>query len=260
MDTNDFFIERDEEDKKPNKKAGDPKTTMFEKNNKGHYEEPKTTIFNAPSKPAKPSYEFIAPTEAIPNTNDKVSSEKTHQIKKEKTVYPATAYQPIFNSGKIVSKNKSHKGFLTGFLVSFSRDPNGEYWVLRQGKNTIGSDRSNDIILPEKNISDQHAVLNIRRSKKDNRLMFAIVDMCSEEGTLVNGEDIEFTTTELSTGDKIMVGGYELLLLSFDKDQQSLTTNNAFNDASKNSSMRWQDLDYSAGNPSESDDNTRITP
>ena len=260
METNDFFIERDDDKKSSKKKSGEPKTTMFEKKSNKPYEEPKTTIFSTSKdsqKPSKPSYEFSSPTEIIPPKKENKTNITEPVVKKSNE---PSSHRPIFNSGRVRKKSGKGGGFLTGFLVSFSKDANGEFWVLHQGKNSIGSDRSNNIILQENNISDQHAVLNIRRSRKDNRLMFAIVDMCSEVGTLVNGEDIEFTTTELGIGDKILIGGYELLLLSFDKDKQDLTTNSSFEDESKNSSMRWQNMDYAAGDPEIGDDKTRLTP
>ncbi len=259
METNDFFVDDEEEP------IEEPKTTMFDNNDTEEFEEPKTTIFSKDDRTSqsnKPSYEFSSPTEPIITPKPTSSHENVPPVQKEVESKPFQKRTPIINPHSI--RNKS-KGFITGILVSFSKDPKGEFWIVRQGKNTIGSDRSNDIVLNEANISDQHAALNVRRSRKDNRLMFAVVDMCSEVGTLVNGEDIEFTTTELNMGDKLVVGGYELLLLSFDKDKQGLTTNSAFEELIKSTPSNskqgnWQpNMDYAAGNPLDRDGATQIS-
>ncbi len=89
--------------------------------------------------------------------------------------------------------------------------------------------------------------------------MFYIDDMCSEVGTLVNGEDIEFTSTELSLGDKIVIGGYELLFLSFDKDKQELKTNTSFDTGQMPQPKQWQPHDYAAGDLMDENDTTQIS-
>ncbi len=261
MDTNDFFIERDDSEKKK------PKTTAFETKKNKIDNEPKTTIFSkSDNSNKKPSYEFTSPTEII-QPKEPVIPKTQNQPPPVSPSTPSTSsyynqpnetHRPIVNAS-ISSRVRRNEGFITGVLVSFSKNPNGEYWILRQGKNTIGSDRSNNIMLMERNISDQHAVLKIRRSRRDNRLMFYIDDMCSEVGTLVNGEDIEFTSTELSLGDKIVIGGYELLFLSFDKDKQELKTNTSFDTGQIPQPKQWQPHDYAAGDLMDENDTTQIS-
>lgn len=114
---------------------------------------------------------------------------------------------------------------LTGFIVSFSASESGEYWLLKEGKNFIGSDSSCDIVLKDMAVSKQHAIINIRENRNDKRLMIAITDQNSTNGVVVNDKDIEFTTHECKDRDKIKIGSYELVLFVVDKKAAGLEVN-----------------------------------
>ncbi len=118
---------------------------------------------------------------------------------------------------------------IAGFLLSFSGTEFGEYWVLREGnKNSIGSGANCKICLGEGTVSTSHATIIVRRSKKDNRLMFIIKDNGSSNGVLVNNEDIELEAFECKNLDKITIGNYELLLIATDKEFHKLSVNPNF--------------------------------
>jgi pSer/pThr/pTyr-binding forkhead associated (FHA) protein len=118
----------------------------------------------------------------------------------------------------IISSNRT----VAGFLISFSADPTGEFWVLYEGRNRIGSERSNDVFVNDSKVSADHAIINIRHSVNDGRLLVAISDQNSSNGTIVNGRDIEFTPCELSNGDIIKIGYHEFGLLILDRVNKGL--------------------------------------
>ena len=107
-------------------------------------------------------------------------------------------------------------------MVSFSVDPTGEYWVLYEGRNRIGSDRTNDVVINDANVSSNHAILNIRHSINDGRMLVAISDQNSSNGTIVNKKDIEFNSFELKNEDVVQIGNHELGLLFLDRNAKEL--------------------------------------
>lgn len=113
---------------------------------------------------------------------------------------------------------------IAGFLISYSKIDLGEYWIIREGnKNILGSGEDCSIRLPEATVSRNHAILTVRRSKNDNRLMFIIKDNNSSNGITVNGKDIELESFECKNFDIIQIGNYELLLITIDKEQLKLS-------------------------------------
>jgi len=106
---------------------------------------------------------------------------------------------------------------IIGFLVSVSRTEEGEYWVLKQGQNTIGSGANCNIVLSESLVSGVHAVLAVHRNPGDNnRLSIGLMDKGSSNGTFVNENYIGFNPVQCKNLDKIKIGNYELLLILFD--------------------------------------------
>jgi len=106
---------------------------------------------------------------------------------------------------------------IIGFMVSVSKTEEVEYWVLRQGQNTIGSGSNCNIVLAEAAVSGLHAVLAVHRNPGDNnRLSVGLMDRGSSNGTFVNGNYIGFSPCQCKNLDKIKIGNYELLLMLFD--------------------------------------------
>ena len=135
------------------------------------------------------------------------------------TPNPASAPQPRTN----VQPGKP----IVGFLYSISRTRAGEYWPIQLGKNTIGQDESNDILLAEGTVSSNHAVLLTRQGK--NGIIASIKDDQSTNGTKINGELLDFGAEECHDGDIITVGNnYELLLVLIDSEKRGLKPSDDF--------------------------------
>ena len=106
---------------------------------------------------------------------------------------------------------------VVGFLYSVSRTAAGEFWPLHIGQNTIGQSSACDIVLPEGTISNEHAVLVVRKMKKPEKVIASISDARSTNGTMLNGESLGFAAEECKNGDILTIGeNYELLLILID--------------------------------------------
>lgn len=89
---------------------------------------------------------------------------------------------------------------LIGWLYTFQRKPTGEFYVLYEGRTTIGSDRSNDIVLDDPSVSKHHCFIVHRASKKT-----FVKDEGSTNGTFVNGEELIGTEKLVTDGDEIKI-------------------------------------------------------
>lgn len=96
---------------------------------------------------------------------------------------------------------------LVGWLVSFTFDPSGRDYRIREGRNTVGSDPAMDLVLTEdQTISGHNSTIMWRGSK------VFIRDEMSMNGTFVNGADILDTMKEIHDGDKIKLGKMDFIL------------------------------------------------
>ena len=96
---------------------------------------------------------------------------------------------------------------LVGFLVTFSRDPSGKSFEIREGRHVIGSSSEADVSVPDDSMmSSQHAILLYRRGK----LMFQ--DNLSTNGSFVNDEEAS-GNIELHNYDSIAMGSTEFLII-----------------------------------------------
>jgi len=77
--------------------------------------------------------------------------------------------------------NEAYK--LIGWLVTFSWNPTGDDYRIREGKTHIGSDASSDIKLTDTLASSNHATLLYRNNT------LKIKDNFSTNGTIVNDKD-----------------------------------------------------------------------
>ena len=93
---------------------------------------------------------------------------------------------------------------LIGWLVSFTLHPNGVDFRLYEGKNTIGTSPSCDIVLQDPQVSSHHLTLLIRPGTNVVRFK----DEFSTNGTLINGTPLDEGT--LQDGDIIKIGSTEL--------------------------------------------------
>ena len=92
---------------------------------------------------------------------------------------------------------------LVGWLVTYDINPAGTDYKLYVGRQLIGRRASNDIVLQQPGVSEDHAIILYR----DDKLV--IQDNLSTNGTYVNGKSIE-ERTELLNDDIIKVGTIEL--------------------------------------------------
>ena len=109
---------------------------------------------------------------------------------------------------------------LVGFLVSFDRHENGEYYVLRTGRLVISNEvptAGSYLLLEDDSVSPMHAVLRVG---KDGKIQ--ILDQLSESGTKIikanhGGElDLSGDKTELQHGDLIILGNRQFALCVID--------------------------------------------
>lgn len=142
---------------------------------------------------------------------------------------PSGTRVPGMESGASAHKEQGGGKPIVGFLISVSRTEEGEYWVLRQGQNLIGSGGSCNIVLPEASVSGVHAVLAIHRNPNDgNKISIGIIDKGSSNGTFVNENYIGFNPWQCKNLDKIKIGNYELLLMLFDAVEFNMRKSDEF--------------------------------
>ena len=130
----------------------------------------------------------------------------THDIQEVKPALPSLIGKPI-----------------RGFLYSISRGVVGEFWPLRQGKNTIGSSPNCDICLPEATVSEEHASITMRILETQGKTIASLKDTDSTNGTKINGADVDFDANAIKNGDIIRFGlNYECLLILIDTKEAGL--------------------------------------
>jgi len=97
-------------------------------------------------------------------------------------------------------------------LLSYSRDPGGEIFPLREGRNTIGSGDTKegdpcDILIPDdRKMSGFHAIILYRRGR------YFISDQISTNGTFVNNEEV-LDRSELSNYALLQLGRTEFTFI-----------------------------------------------
>jgi len=136
----------------------------------------KTTLDTKTTKPEKPKI-----------TKSKVEKDKITETNK----CPVT-----MTSGKKPDE-KTKK--LIGWLVSFDLNPEGADFKLYNGKLKIGKDQSNEIVLDDPDVSDEHVLILCG----DNQIL--LQDELSANGTFVNGNKID-SRVKLKDNDEIKVG------------------------------------------------------
>tara|TARA_B100000795_G_scaffold192523_1_gene146903 strand:- start:182 stop:799 length:618 start_codon:yes stop_codon:yes gene_type:complete len=110
------------------------------------------------------------------------------------------------NYGDAKDKKEVSRRKLRGWLVSFDIEEFGMDYRIIEGRNTVGSNSSNDVTVQDGEVSGMHALILCKKDK------FIITDELSSNGTLLNGEDL--TPREpfsLNDGDEIRIGTTNLL-------------------------------------------------
>lgn len=94
---------------------------------------------------------------------------------------------------------------LIGWLVTFDINPNGTDYRLFEGRTRIGKRNTNDVIVNQPGVSEEHAIMLYRDGK------IIIEDKLSTNGTFVNGISIDEKTV-LKTDDELKIGSITLKL------------------------------------------------
>ncbi len=122
------------------------------------------------------------------------------------SVRPPAAYQftPEIDRRTIVvsedeAQKHSSKGKIVGWLISYTRHPDGEDFRIFAGYNRIGANPVCDIVIDDETVSGSHAIIVYR----DGR--FLVKDDLSRNGTFVNGREIS-EALPLKSYDQIRVG------------------------------------------------------
>ena len=139
----------------------------------------------------------------------------------------------VVASGTGGVKHLNNQDLLTGFLVSFSTNQNGDDYRINMGANFIGSDGDKcSIILTDPGISGVHA--NIKSVPSGDTIHYQIIVESSSSLLKINGETI-FDKALLKNLDKIGIGGHELLFISINCGEYNLTVNPSLEQANQDS-------------------------
>ncbi|UPT65262.1 MAG: FHA domain-containing protein [Sphingobacteriales bacterium JAD_PAG50586_3] len=122
---------------------------------------------------------------------------------------PATANEGSLDKTRIVNAKQQtsinhlepqkNARKLVGWLVSYTIDENGIDFKLFEGRNSIGADNGNDIVLPnDSSISSKHLTILFRLGT------FKYKDELSTNGTFIN--DVIADEGNLADGDMIKLG------------------------------------------------------
>lgn len=155
--------------------------------------------------PLPPPAPVAKPAKAMP-------SDQVQNYGKSVAPDPAVPYAPEIDRRTIVVADESiqglaSKGKIVGWLISYTRVPDGEDHRIYAGYNRIGANPVCDIVVDDETVSGSHAIIVFR----DGR--FLIKDDLSRNGTFVNGREIS-EAYSLKSYDQIRVGNTVLTFVS----------------------------------------------
>lgn len=84
-------------------------------------------------------------------------------------------------------------------LIAYEGDMEGERWTLQQEQTVIGRSSNCDVVLPGRQVSRQHAVI-----ERDDG-SYQLRDLGSKNGTFVNGQPVRREPHPLKDGDEIQI-------------------------------------------------------
>lgn len=125
------------------------------------------------------------------------------------TAAPAAGAPPVTTASKAP---------LVGFLVSFSTDAGGQYWPIRFGRTSLGSDPTCEAVLTGTGISGRHAEVMVRDNRGTPKIW--ISDCNSTNGTQLNGADIFTDRPDLAHGDTISIAGVDITVVLLPNGQE----------------------------------------
>ncbi len=94
---------------------------------------------------------------------------------------------------------------IAGWLLVVNGKHKGEDFRLREGKNTVGSDPTSEVLLTDDHISTKHANITCKRAT-DTSGNYAIIDLDSTNGTFLNDSKEKIAREELVDNDMVIFG------------------------------------------------------
>jgi hypothetical protein len=124
---------------------------------------------------------------------------------------PAATPNPLESDRRTIvvadAPQHSTKGKIVGWLITYTRNPDGEDYRLYAGYNRIGANPVCDIVLEDETVSGSHAIIVYR----DGR--FLIKDDLSRNGTFVNAREIS-EAHPLQSYDQIRIGNTHITFIA----------------------------------------------
>ena len=116
-----------------------------------------------------------------------------------------------------------------GFLFTASRQGNGEFWPLYVGTNTIGRLMTCDICLPDENVANRHAELDLEQG--EGGLAVSLCVFQDEYATQLNGLTLDAGVVKCHDRDIIAIGdNLQFLLLLADVEKYGLNVSDKMAD------------------------------
>ena len=109
---------------------------------------------------------------------------------------------------RVIAEDLAEKKTLPigGWILVLTGKHKGEDYRLREGKNSVGSDPSCEVLLSDDTVSAKHAVITCKRSGETSGA-FTLVDLDSTNGTFHNDEAEQIRgQAELVDNDVIVFG------------------------------------------------------
>ncbi len=183
--------------------CGSPLKANYKTCSNGHNYDAKLAVCPYCPKPVNKNIpkENITSAKTVLDTVD-TNQSKTILDTKTANKIENTAVEKKENPPVAESKNEKPEGKLnklTGWLVSFDINPEGTDYKLYDGKLKIGKAQSNQIVLDDKEVSDEHVLIYCRDGK------ILLQDELSASGTFVNGNKID-SRIQLKDNDEIKIG------------------------------------------------------
>lgn len=123
---------------------------------------------------------------------------------------PRVDRRTVVVSAEEVQQVPTSRGKLVGWIVSFARNPDGEDFRLRAGRNVLGANPNCDIVIEDEAVSGVHASIIYRNGR------CLIKDELSSNGTFVNGVEVD-EPRPLQSYDEILIGNTPLVFISLER-------------------------------------------
>ena len=152
-----------------------------------------------PMQPAPQPMQPVQPMQPLQPQKQEQQQQQQPEVKK-----PKPAPNPM--KGTIIQGVRK----LVGFLVTYSQTASGEYFPVYEGKNSIGRNNSNDVVIDDDAVSGEHLVLAYY--PQNNKFYFDTVGL-TQNGTYLNDKFFVRGGDELVDSDVLTVGSTKLLLI-----------------------------------------------